>query len=184
MKRAKKRLGDKETSSGTGEWPGNEQKKKKKKKIETPRVVSGRRRPYASYAPELCTSSLVTPLSKSEEISCMQVYAKQQELLKVHVVRLLDKRREMFNEHNTHNGTRTFQLCHNQTLLTVDSKRKEEIERERGREREGGGERERERERQTDRQTDREGGRERGGEKGRESSKDTVQAITYTNWLD
>ena len=136
-------------------------KKKKKKKIETPRVVSGRRRPYASYAPELCTSSLVTPLSKSEEISCMQVYAKQQELLKVHVVRLLDKRREMFNEHNTHNGTRTFQLCHNQTLLTVDSKRKEEIERERGREREGGGRgRERERDRQTDRQTEREGERE------------------------
>ena len=32
---------------------------------------------------ELCTSSLVTPLSKSEKISCMQVYAKQQELLKV-----------------------------------------------------------------------------------------------------
>ena len=44
---------------------------------------------------ELCTSSLVTPLSKSEEISCMHVYVKQQELLKVYVVRFLDKRIEM-----------------------------------------------------------------------------------------
>ena len=45
------------------------------------------------------------------------------------ISRQKDRDGPTFNEHNTHNGTRTFQLCHNQTLLTVDSKRKREGDR-------------------------------------------------------